>query len=151
MGSLTFGTDTAKDKYREFLIEYDDYKKDETSIKKASNLATTSWHLIDWAFEDFKLVHNLQNIGEFRETLYPSCPSLKIMHDLANASKHKNLDRPKANLKNTERHIGAFSREFSKEFDTTYLVIELMDDTKLDFEEEIGKVKIFWDKYFINL
>jgi hypothetical protein len=151
MGSLTFGTDSAKDKYREFLIEYADYKDDETSAKKACDLATTSWHLIDWAFEDYKSIHNLHSIGEFRETLYPSCPSLKIMHDLANASKHKNLDRPKANLKNTERQIGAFSREFSKEFDTTHLGIELMDGTKLDFEEEIDKVKIFWDNFFINL
>ena len=108
MGSLTFGTDNAKDKYREFLSEYHDYKNDETSTKKAINLATTSWHLIDWAFEDFKLTHNLQNIGEFRETLYPSCPSLKIMHDLANASKHKNLDRPKANLKNTQSTLELF-------------------------------------------
>ena len=151
MGSLTFGTDTAKDKYQEFLEEYAEYKNDETSVKKASNLATTAWHLVDWSFEDYKLIHNIEKIGDFRETLYPNCSSLKIMHDLANASKHKNLDRPKANLKNTERHIGAFSREFSREFDTTYLAIELMDGTKLDFEEEVDKVKIFWDNYFANL
>ncbi len=150
MGSLTFGTDTAKDKYQEFLEEYTEYKDDKTSVKKARNLAITAWHLVDWSFEDYKPLHNLDKIGDFRQTLYPSCPSLKIMHDLANASKHKNLDRPKADLKNTEKHIGTFSHEFSKEFDTTYLAIELMDGTKLDFEEEIDKVKLFWDNYFAN-
>lgn len=47
MGSLTFGKDTARDKYQEFLEEYAEDKEDETSIKKASKLSTTAWHLVD--------------------------------------------------------------------------------------------------------
>jgi len=150
MGSLTFGTDTAKDKYQEFLEEYAEYKDDETSIKKASNLSTSAWHLVDWAFEDYKSIHNLDKIGEFRETLYPSCKSLKIMHDLANAKKHKNLSRPKANLRNTKKHKGDFSSDFSSDFDITYLEIELEDGNKLSFETEIDKVKDFWVDYFAD-
>jgi hypothetical protein len=150
MGSLTFGKDTARDKYQEFLEEYAEYKEDETSIKKASNLSTSAWHLVDWTFEDYKSIHNIQNIGEFRETLYPSCQSLKIMHDLANAKKHKNLSRPKANLKNTKKHNGTFSREFSSDFDISYLEIELENGDKLSFEKEIDKVKSFWDDYFAD-
>lgn len=148
MCSLTFGTDTAKDKYQEFLEEYAEYKNDETSIKKASNLSISAWHLVDWTFKEYKLIHNLTNIGEFRETLYPNCPSLKIMHDLANAQKHKILDRSKANLKNTKKHNGSFSRDFSSDFDITYLEIELKNGDKLSFEKEIDKVKDFWDGYF---
>lgn len=151
MGSLTFGADTAKDKYQEFLEEYAEFKNDETSIKKASNLANSAWHLVDWSFVDFQSIHNCNNIVEFRETLFPNCPSLKIMHDLANAKKHKNLTRPKANLKNTRKHNGVFSREFSSDFDISYLEIELENETKLSFEKEIDKVKTFWDNYFIDI
>lgn len=151
MGSLTFGTDTARDKYQEFLEEYAEYKKDEISVKKALNIATTAWHLVDWTFDDYKVIHHTTNIGEFRETLYPDCQSLKIMHDLANASKHKNLDRPKANLKNTTTHLGSFSRDFSSDFDKTHLQIELDNGTKLHFQGEIDKVKAFWDNFFKNL
>ncbi|GGW39167.1 hypothetical protein [Arenibacter certesii] len=150
MGSLTFGTDTAKDKYQEFLEEYAEYKDDETSIKKASNLANSAWHLVDWAFEDYKSIHNFDKIGDFRETLYPNCQSLKIMHDLANAKKHKNLRRPKANLRNTKKHKGDFSSDFSSDFDITYLEIELEDGNKLSFENEIDKVKDFWVDYFAD-
>ncbi|WP_405376596.1 hypothetical protein [Nonlabens sp. Asnod3-A02] len=150
MSSLTFGTDTAKEKYQEFLEEYTEYKDDETSIQKASNLSSSAWHLVDWCFEDFKSIHNFVKISDFRETLYPNCESLKIMHDLANAKKHKNLTRPKANLKNTKKHNGAFSREFSSEFDISYLEIELDNGTKLSFEEEIDKVKAFWETYFFD-
>ena len=150
MGSLTFGTDTAKDKYQDFLEEYNEYKEDETSIKKASNLATSAWHLVDWVFEDYKSIHNLDKIGEFRETLYPNCQSLIIMHDLANANKHKNLSRPKANLKNTKKHQGDFSSDFSSDFDITYLEIELENGNKLSFENEIDKVKDFWVDYFAD-
>ncbi|MEP1490029.1 MAG: hypothetical protein ABJK28_16540 [Algibacter sp.] len=150
MKSLTFGTDTARDKYEEFLQEYSEYKEDETSIKKAKNLSISAWHLVDWVFEDYKTSHNFDKIGDFRETLYPTCQSLKIMHDLANASKHMNLNRPKANLKNTEKHIGPFTRQFTSQFDKTYLKIELYDSTELRFEDEIDKVKVFWDNYLKN-
>lgn len=151
MGSLTFGMDTAEERYREFIEEYAEFKNDTTSIKKASNLSSSAWHLIDWCFEDFKSTHNLKKIEEFRESLYPCCPSLKIMHDIANAKKHKNLSRPKASLKNTRRHGGAFSQAFSSAFDISYLEIETENGTKLDFEKEIDKVKAFWDAYFENM
>jgi hypothetical protein len=151
MGSLTFGSNSATDKYIEFLEEYAEYEKDDISIKKAINLSTSAWHLVDWSYEDFKSVHNCDNIGEYRKILYPTCPSLKIMHDLANANKHKKLERPKANLKNTRKHNGAFSSAFSSGFDISHLEIELENGTKLDFKQEIEKVKIFWDNYFDGL
>ncbi len=148
MGSLTFGADSAKNKYEEFIEEYSEYKKDDTSKYKASNLANSAWHLVDWSFEDYKTIHNCNDIGKFRETLYPKCPNLKIMHDLANAKKHKELTRPKARLKNTRKHEGDFSSEFSSDFDISYLEIELENGDILNFEDEIDKVKEFWENYF---
>jgi hypothetical protein len=150
MNSLNFGKDTANDKYKEFLQDYDEYINDDLSVKKAKRLASSSWHLVDWTFEEHKTVHNFTDIGSFRESLYPNCESLKIMHDLTNASKHKILSRPKGDLKNTKEHQGDFcSEDFSSEdFDVSYLEIEKNDGTKLSFKSEIEIVKDFWIEYF---
>lgn len=102
MSKYNFGTKTARQKFDELLKEFDEFIKNETNISKATNIATNSWHLIDWVFEENKAAYN--NIGELREQLYPKCDALKLMHDIANGSKHNNVSRPKAKIKNTDIH-----------------------------------------------
>jgi hypothetical protein len=148
MNSLNFGKDTAKDKYEEFLQDYNEYINDDLSIQKAKRLSNSAWHLVDWTFEEYKFTHNFNNIGKFRESLYPHCESLKVMLDLSNASKHKLVTRPKADLKTTKEHKGDFSSDFSSDFDISYLQIEKNDGTKLSFTDEIENVKEFWIEYF---
>ena len=148
MDSLNFGKDDIKDKYDEFIIDYNDFIKDDLSVQKAKRLASSSWHLVDWTFEEYKSIHNFNNIGDYRDSLYPKCFSLKIMHDITNTTKHKLLNRPKADLKNTKEHQGDFSSDFSFDFDISYLELEKNDGTILSFREESDKVKIFWDDYF---
>jgi len=151
MASLNFGNDSALDKFNEFLRDYKDFKLDADSIKKGTGIAISAWHLTDWVYSEFKGVSNYKDLGEFRLSLYPSCPSLKIMHDIATAAKHKTVSLPKANLKSTRKHMGAFSREFSKDFDISYLEVELDSGYRLDFEDEIDKVKVFWEEFFSKL
>lgn len=150
MNSLNFGKDTANDKYEEFLQDYDEYINDNLSVKKAKILANSAWHLVDWTFYEHVKIHNFSKIENFREYLYPKCESLKVMHDLTNASKHKILSRPKGDLKNTKEHKGDFcSKDFSsKDFNVSYLQIEKNDGTKLSFRNEIERVKNFWIEYF---
>jgi hypothetical protein len=148
MGSLNFGKDTAEDKYASFLVEYNEYCNDNLSTDKAQRVATSAWHLIDWVYENHKAIHNFIDLGHYRESLYPNCESLKIMHDLANATKHLNITRQKGDIKNTRKHFGKFTSHFSDAFDTSRLEIEKNDGTKLNFIREIIKVKEFWDNYF---
>lgn len=148
MGSLNFGRDAAEDKYSSFLLEYKDYMSDDLSTDKAQRVATSAWHLVDWVFENHKSIHQFNNIGLFRESLYPHCESLKIMHDLANATKHLNVTRPKGDIKDTREYSGTFDSTFDFTFDTSHLEIEKNDGTKLSFVREIMKVKDFWDEYF---
>ena len=150
MNSLNFGKDNAKDKYEEFLADYNDYKNDDLNIVKAKRVAVSSWHLVDWTFQEYQSSHNYSELGSYRESLYPDCDSLKIMHDIANTTKHKLLTRPKANLKNTKEHKGGFSSDFSFDFDISYLELEKNDGTILRFIEETEKVKDFWDNYFAD-
>lgn len=149
MGSLNFGKDTAEDKHTSFLQDYEVYINNDLSIPNAQRVAISSWHLVDWVFENHRAIHHFANLGLFRESLYPSCESLKIKHDLANATKHLIVTRQKGDIKDTREHEGAFSSAFSDAFDISYLEIEKNDGTKLSFKIEIKKIKEFWDTYFI--
>lgn len=148
MGSLNFGKDTAEDKYASFLVEFDEYIKDNISTEKAQRVATSAWHLVDWVFLNHQTIHKFNDLGLFRESLYPNCESLKIMHDLANATKHLTVTRQKGDIKDTRKHSGTFDRTFDFTFDISNLEIEKNDGSKLSFLSEIEKVKDFWDNYF---
>lgn len=144
----SFGTHTSKEKLEQLLEQYEDFKSDDTSIRKANDLSINSWHIIDWIFEEFKNIHLTSSIGDFRATLYPLCQSLKIMHDIANSAKHSELTRPKAAIKEIRKHLGPFSSVFSREFDQTILEIEMLDGSVIYFVDEIEKVIEFWKDYF---
>ncbi|HRO43020.1 MAG TPA: hypothetical protein PL009_09310 [Flavipsychrobacter sp.] len=149
MGSLNFGKDTAEDKYASFLSEYKEYMDDDLSIPKAQRVATSAWHLIDWAFENDKCKHNFTDLSNFREALYPRCASLKIMHDLATATKHLTVSKPKADIRDTRKHAGTFSAaDFSDDFDIPRLEIEKSDGKRLSFRREMETVLNFWKSYF---
>ncbi|MDP5198886.1 hypothetical protein [Flavobacterium sp. DG2-3] len=144
--------DNSAKKLEELIFEYHDFRKDNLTEYKANNLCTNAWHIIDWVFVEFENIHGYDKIGDLRSSLYPRCHSLKIMHDIANASKHKNLDRPKAFIRTTSIHEGDFCKEdfSSDDFDVSRLEIVLEDETTLDFNEEIQNVIEFWKSYFSN-
>lgn len=149
MGSkYTFENKTSQGKFNELLHQYNEFLNDETNSSKAEELCKNAWHLVDWVFEEFQNIHLTRSIGDFRDTLYPQCESLKIIHDIANGSKHNKVSRPKASIRSTNKHLGPFSNIFSREFDQTCLEIIMEDGTILLFEDEIGKVVEFWKNYF---
>lgn len=156
MPTFAFDQNSEK-KMKELILLYDGFLKDYSSYNKALRIAEDSWHLIDWVFNEFPTIHNfdLQNrhsIGLFRKSLYPRCNSLKIIHDVANSSKHSKVDNPKGGIQRARLHIGDFHpSDWAKEdFNVSRLEIILKDGTKLYFDNEITKVVDFWKTYFAN-
>jgi hypothetical protein len=146
----TFEDKNSEAKFKDLLDQYEDFRNDDTSSAKAIEVCTNAWHIIDWIFNEFPNVHLMNSIGDFRNSIYPLCPSLKIMHDIANGSKHSKVSRPKAAIKKTKKHIGPYSKVFSRVFDQTHLEIEMEDGTTLYFVDEIELVINFWKDYFNN-
>ncbi len=140
----------SKIKFSQLINQWEGFKKNPTSIELALDLSSNAWHLTDWVGKEFFGATGRQALGDFREKLYPHCESLRIMHDIANYSKHAELSRPKAQLKEVKKHIGPYSRVFARQFNQTYLKIEMLDGTVLHFEDEIEKVINFWIDYFKN-
>ncbi|WP_299520311.1 hypothetical protein [Winogradskyella sp.] len=145
-------TNNSVQKLKDLLNEFEDFERDSVSEYKANNLANNSWHLIEWVKSDYIDVVEEMTLTDFRETLYPRCESLKIMHDIANSSKHKSLDRPKATIRNANLREGDFDpKDFNRnDFYVSSLEIVMEDGTIKPFLDEIQKVLLFWKEYFVN-
>jgi len=148
MNKYNFGEYNSKEKLLTLLDNFSDFKTDETNVSKALSLSSNAWHLTDFVFEEYKTELGFQNLGDFRNNLFVKCEVLKVIHDLANASKHYNLSRPKAQIKLTQKHNGSFSSDFSRDFDISHLEIILENDEKLDFLIIMENVIEFWKTYF---
>jgi hypothetical protein len=151
MSTYTFDIKTAQDfLVKKVIPDYQDFKKNPLSARKALNSAMSSFHLIDWILNDNTLGHSYTDISTLRTDLFIKCNSLVIMHDIANGAKHLALSRPKADIKDTHLHKGGFSRGFSFGFNVSALKIELNDGSKLLYDIELEIVIQFWKDYFKN-
>lgn len=149
MSKISF-TEDSEELLINLIDAYNDFKNDTLSKRYANECANISWNLTEWVFKNYKSTHNKNSLGEYRESLYPICPTLKIMHDIANGSKHYDLGRPKTKIKDAKQHDGDFNSDFSRDFDISILEIEFEDGTTLYFEDELEKVVEFWKSYFIT-
>jgi hypothetical protein len=145
-------TNNAIQKFRDLLSEFEDFERDSLSEYKANNLASNSWHLIEWVKSDYADVGGDITLSEFREILYPTCESLKIMHDISNSSKHKILSRPKTDIRGTSLRGGDFDpNDYNKnDYYVSSLEVVMADGAVRPFFEEIKRVIDFWKEFFIN-
>gem|GEM_PF-3276993 len=60
---------------------------------------------------------------------------MKILHDLVNSFKHRNLTNSKVYIKETRISPGAFDSSFSKTFDISRLEIHYGDNSKFDVDD----------------
>jgi len=81
-------------------VAYQDYLRDPTSKFRADILASALNNQIEWTFKYYKQEgdkHKLRGattLKEFRQTVFNDCPDLQLIWDLADAAKHRFLDRP---------------------------------------------------------
>ena len=146
---MGFDIRTTLDFFNKLQEDYREFCKDKTDSRNALNCAMTAWHITDWAYNEFnqQLLAQFPTLPSFQQDIKKQCPSLQIMNDITNKAKHYRITRYKPSIKETELHHGAFSKEFSREFDISALEIELNDGTFIYFEDEIKTVIDFWTRY----
>ncbi len=147
--NYTWGIVTPIDLLAMLKEDYEEFKKDYLSERKALHCILTGWHLTDWLYENYGKKH-FKGIGSFRESLYPECPELKLLHDLTTRMKHFTVGRPKVDVKNTSAHNGAFSSSFSPSFNISCLKISY-DNKEESINQILERVLKFWDDYFKNI
>lgn len=67
------------------------------------------------------------------------------MRDVCNGAKHGTLTKTRNPVvRRTGLHEGAFSSQFSKQFDVSVLEVEMTDGNSVCFDEEVKKSLLFW-------
>lgn len=149
MSNLSFDIKTTADFLKKLIEDYNEFLVDRTSSRVALNCAMTAWHLSEWTYNEFnqQLATQFTTLSLYQQSIKKQCPSLQIMHDLANGTKHYRLTKHVLVVKETTFHKGDFSSDFSRDFDISSLDIELKDGTKIYFEDEIETTISFWIQY----
>lgn len=148
MPELSFDIKSSKDFYKKLLDDYAEYKKDRVSSGKALNCAMVSWHLSEWIANEENPGATDREIKNRVNDFILKCPSLSIMKDIANGTKHFNITKYKPEVDKTHLHHGDFNQDFSRDFNISSLIITMKDGEKKYFEDEIETVVNFWKDYF---
>lgn len=123
-----FGNDTALDRLNLLKTDFEKVVQNPFDISLAEKACIDAWQLADWVYQEKKADDDSLTLQAFREDLYESFPNIKILHDVANTVKHKTLDRPQVKIVATENHKGAFSSDFSMDYDISVILISVEKD-----------------------
>jgi len=140
-----FGIDNSKDRLQQLKENFEKLKRDQLNVSLAEQTCSDAWHLNDWVLAEQKQINPTLTKGTFRAKVYNECPEMKILHDLVNSFKHKELDRPKVRIKETKKHGGAFSSDFSKDFDVSRLEVHFEDQSKIDVDDLVKIAIDYWN------
>jgi hypothetical protein len=153
MNNLSFNIRTSKEFLAKLREDYDELLVNKLSSRIALNCAMTSWHLSDWIFHEYESPNDpsYEKLKKFQRALKSKCPSLQVMHDLANGTKHFKLTNHNAQVQTTELKRGAYSSAYSRGYDISALMIEMNDGSTLYFQDEILKTINFWKDYLETL
>ena len=160
--SLSFEFKDSKSLFDNLLAEFADFEANPTKSRFAMNCAINSWHLTDWTFQEFYKADNrfqdwdeidkhgckrkFYGVMKYQHHCIKECPELEYMRLITNGSKHCILN-DKQRLETTKLHEGVFSQEFSREFDTSRLIIEDKGN-ELDFHSILEKTIDYWKNLF---
>lgn len=145
-----FEIKTAEQFLKMFIDNYKDFKNNEESTRHAINAIITGYHLHEWVWENKvknnsplikKLGFKNKEIGDFRNWIKGECPEFEIAKTITNGSKH-------FNLLESGKHKGTFSRDFSTEFDVSYLYVYDKKGAKVKADDIINNLVKFWEKVF---
>lgn len=145
--SLSFDMQSAGDCLQDFRNKIDQFDKDNLNKSLAMDCAIAGWSVVDWIFKcdgqrlGYKKLVNLQN------DIKANCQSLDYLQDIANARKHKEINRYIPVVKSTGKHGGAFGPGFSRGFDTTRLVFHT-DDGEVNFWSTLQYALDYYEEYF---
>lgn len=123
-----------------------EYENNVLNEQKAIECAEHLWHMCDWFFKKYESKLPYHSLCDMKGEYGKECKVLRVMRDICNSYKHSGLDSERNPIiKETKKHEGAFSQEFSREFDISHLEVVYNDGSKVYFEDAVQKVIEFWE------
>ena len=126
------------------------FKDDDLNEDLARECACKAWHLCDHVSKALDPNSPFATLKKLQEHARGVCPELAYLRDICIESKHGEITRNMAHIKvkDTRHHKGAFSRGFSRDFDTSRLEIELLDGQTVFFLDVVDRAVGFWSDFF---
>ena len=143
----SFGLD-APSALEAFKTTVEKFEDDNLNEDLARDCAIKAWHLCDHVFKALGSNSQFQDLEDLRDHVRRNCPDLSYLQDICNESKHAEITKYKARIKKAHLHRGAFSRDFSRDFNISRLEIELPSNQKVFFRDVVDRAVKFWSKFF---
>ncbi len=125
--------------------------ENKVSSSFAINFTFTSWHILDWLFNEKlnydNLKYNREDFKIYRNDFLEKCKYLSIVQDISNGSKHAKISFYTPSVKSTKLEYGVYEEGV---FEGDKLEVILEDGTRHDFEDIVKKIMSFWNDYFSN-
>jgi hypothetical protein len=142
---------SSADRLKLLKDDFEKLTKNPLDISLAEKTCSDAWHLSDWVFSEQKVNDSGLTKEKFRTNLYIECPEMRILHDLANTIKHKELTNPKVKIRETKVHRGGFSSGFSKAFNVSRLEVHYNEDARIDVDDLIKLAIEYWNRKISNV
>jgi len=149
LSSQSFEILSSADFFRAFLCQVRDYLDQPLSSVKAVICSLFAWHLAEWVWEEHQgSAGRFEGVDDFKKHLQDKCPSLRLMRDIANGTKHCSITRYTPKVKKAKMQEGSFGLSFDRSFGVARLTVQLQNGQTLPFDHEIREVCLFWHRYF---
>ncbi|MDA4847862.1 hypothetical protein [Hoeflea poritis] len=121
---------------------------DDLNGEPALECANAGWLICDWVFKELGTATGFTRLGDFQEDVRVNCVELAYLQDLAVSYKHKTITMYKPRLRAAKRHRGAFSKDFSRDFDVSGLKLEIDGGSTAWMDDVLHAAVAYWDDYF---
>ncbi|MEB3373770.1 hypothetical protein SFC43_12950 [Bacteroides sp. CR5/BHMF/2] len=120
----------------------------QANLSSFKSLSIGLWHIHEWIWKESpRLRTRFSNFSRYRECLFNKCSELKIMHDIANMSKHSILERNKSDFKELGIHEG---NSLSSE-DLPFVKVIMNDGQFYNGTKLLDKIFQFWCDFVQDL
>lgn len=141
-----FNIHNSFDKLALLESDFERMKENPLDISLAEKTCIDAWHLCDWLFSEIQESDKKISKDSFRSNLFLECPEMRILHDLANISKHKKLSKPKVKLIRTLVQGGDYSSDYSKDYNVSRIEVHYNEHSKIDVDDLIKLAIDYWRK-----
>lgn len=145
--SRSFGLDatSALEALRDAVERFDD---DDLNEDLARDCALKAWQLCDHVFVALGQGNPFPNLRALQDHVRAACPELGYLQDICIESKHGRISSYAPRIVEARFQEGAFSRDFSRDFDVCRLEIELPGGQAVWFIDVIERAVAYWSQFF---
>ncbi len=123
------------------------FKNDDLNEDLARDCAIKSWQLCDHVFNALSATSRFTTLRDLQDHVKHTCTELAYLQDICTESKHGKISRYTPRIAEARFHRGAFSRAFSRGFDTSCLEVQLPGGQAILFNDVVDRAVDFWSKF----